>query len=135
MRGSSSTVGSSGAPSGGTGCTTSSSSLVRVVGEHAKPARLAQTGVLRDQDLQRSAQAVSNLTPNWYASIMGTGIVAVAAASLPWQPRGLHVGALVVWMLAAVLLVALTAATGISWVRYPGSARRQVLSHRVKGLA
>ncbi len=105
-----------------------SSSLVRVVGEHAKPDRLAQTGVLRDQDLQRSAQAVSNLTPNWYASIMGTGIVAVAAASLPWQPRGLHIGGLVVWMLAAVLLVALTAATGISWVRYPGSARRHLLN-------
>jgi C4-dicarboxylate transporter/malic acid transport protein len=80
------------------------------------------------RDLQRPSQAFSNLTPNWYASIMGTGIVAVAAASLPWHPRGLHTGALVVWALAALLLVALTAATVVYWVRDPGAARRNLLN-------
>jgi C4-dicarboxylate transporter/malic acid transport protein len=70
----------------------------------------------------------SNLAPNWYASIMGTGIVAVAAASLPWQPPGLHAGAVVMWALAAVLLVALTAATIAHWVRYPDAARRHLLN-------
>jgi C4-dicarboxylate transporter/malic acid transport protein len=80
------------------------------------------------RDLQHPSQVFSNLTPNWYASIMGTGIVAVAAASLPWQPRGLHVGALMVWAVAAILLVALTVATGIYWVRDPGAARRHLLN-------
>jgi C4-dicarboxylate transporter/malic acid transport protein len=70
----------------------------------------------------------SNLTPNWFASIMGTGIVAVAAVSLPWQPPGLHTGALVIWALSAVLLVALTVAFGISWLRSPGAARRHLLN-------
>jgi C4-dicarboxylate transporter/malic acid transport protein len=68
----------------------------------------------------------SNLTPNWYASIMGTGIVAVTAVSLPWQPRGLHTGALVVWAIAAFLLVALTAAVGVRWVRDHDAARRDL---------
>jgi hypothetical protein len=85
------------------------SSTAVAVGQQAKPYRLAPAGLLRD--LQRPSQVFANLTPNWYASIMGTGIVAVAAVSLPWQPRGLHTCALVVWALAALLLVALTAAT------------------------
>ncbi|MDQ1745606.1 MAG: hypothetical protein QOE23_3945 [Pseudonocardiales bacterium] len=59
---------------------------------------------------------------------MGTGIVAVAAASLPWQPRGLHIGALLIWALAAFLLVALTIATGIGWARDTGAARRHLLN-------
>jgi C4-dicarboxylate transporter/malic acid transport protein len=88
--------------------------------------RLARAGVLRD--LQRPTQLFSNLTPNWYASIMGTGIVAVAAVTLPWQPPGLHLGAVVIWALTAVLLLALTAATVVHWMRYPGAARRHLLN-------
>jgi C4-dicarboxylate transporter/malic acid transport protein len=80
------------------------------------------------RDLPRASQVVADLAPNWYASIMGTGIVAVAAVSLPWQPRGLHTGAVAVWALAAVLLVALTAATVAHWVRYPDAARRHLLN-------
>jgi C4-dicarboxylate transporter/malic acid transport protein len=102
------------------------SSTVGVVRQGQETHRVAHAGLLRD--LQRPSQVFSNLTPNWYASIMGTGIVAVAAASLPWQPRGLHTGALVVWALAAFLLVALTAATVVYWVRDPGAARRNLLN-------
>jgi C4-dicarboxylate transporter/malic acid transport protein len=101
-------------------------STVAAVGQQRMPYRVARAGLLRD--LQRPSQVFSNLTPNWYASIMGTGIVAVAAASLPWQPPGLHTGALAVWALAAFLLVALTAATVTYWVRYPGAARRNLLN-------
>ncbi|MDX6236790.1 MAG: hypothetical protein QOG10_1605 [Kribbellaceae bacterium] len=88
--------------------------------------RPAQAGLLRD--LTRPSQIFSNLTPNWYASIMGTGIVAVAAVTLPWQPRGLHTAALAVWALAAFLFVALTAATITHWVCHPGAARRHLLN-------
>jgi C4-dicarboxylate transporter/malic acid transport protein len=102
------------------------SSTVGLIRQQEKPHGLAQAALLRD--LQHPSQVFSNLTPNWYASIMGTGIVAVAAASLPWQPRGLHVGALMVWAVAAILLVALTVATGIYWVRDPGAARRHLLN-------
>lgn len=74
------------------------------------------------RELERPGLIVSNLTPNWFASVMGTGIVAVAAASLPLQFPGLRTGATVVWAIAAVLLVALTIATGLHWVRYRSTA-------------
>jgi C4-dicarboxylate transporter/malic acid transport protein len=94
--------------------------------EQRQPPRPAQAGLLRD--LTRPSQIFSHLTPNWYASIMGTGVVAVAAATLPWQPSGLHTAALAVWALAAFLFVALTAATVTHWVRHPGAARRHLLN-------
>ncbi len=85
------------------------------------------------RELEHPGLIVSNLTPNWFASIMGTGIVAVAAASLPLQFPGLRTGATVVWAIAALLLVALTVATGLHWVRYRGTAvthhLNPVLSH------
>ncbi|ROQ03506.1 C4-dicarboxylate transporter/malic acid transport protein [Rathayibacter sp. PhB93] len=85
------------------------------------------------RELEHPGLIVSNLTPNWFASIMGTGIVAVAAASLPLQFPGLRTAATVVWAIAALLLVALTVATGLHWVRYRGTAMRHhlnpVLSH------
>jgi C4-dicarboxylate transporter/malic acid transport protein len=102
------------------------SSISRVVEQQRKPEQVARAGLFRD--LPRPSQVFANLTPNWYASVMGTGIVAVTAASLPWQPRGLHSGALVVWALAAFLLVALTVASAIHWLRYPGAARRDLLN-------
>ncbi|MCH9669434.1 MAG: TDT family transporter [Actinomycetia bacterium] len=66
---------------------------------------------------------VSYLGPNWFASVMGTGIVATAGASLPVQVPGLRTFALVVWVAAAVWLVLLSAATVVHWVRNPTVAR------------
>ena len=82
---------------------------------------LARWGLLRD--LERPGQVLANITPNWYASVMGTGIVAVAAASLPEQFPGLRVADTVVWALAAVLLVALSAVTALHWLRHRETAR------------
>jgi C4-dicarboxylate transporter/malic acid transport protein len=64
-----------------------------------------------------------NLGPNWYASVMGTGIVATAADSLPHQVTGLHVFGLAVWVLAATMLLALSVATVAHWVWQPEAAR------------
>ena len=55
---------------------------------------------------------------------MGTGIVANAAALLPVHVPGLRTVAVAVWVFAATMLVLLTAATGIHWLRYPEHARR-----------
>jgi len=89
----------------------------------ARPHRLARVGVLTE--LEQPSHLFANLTPNWFASIMGTGtgIVAVAAASLPEQFLGLHTFAIVVWAAAALLLIALTAATAVHWVRHTDTAR------------
>lgn len=56
--------------------------------------------------------SLAKLPPNWFASVMGTGIVANAAASLPLQFPGLRTAATVVWALAAAWLVVL----GASWI-------------------
>jgi tellurite resistance protein TehA-like permease len=61
--------------------------------------------------------ALSGLAPNWYASIMGTGIVATAAVSLPYQPDGLRAVAIAVWIGAAGMLVGLTIVAGHRWRR------------------
>ncbi|MEV5837091.1 TDT family transporter [Nocardia sp. NPDC052112] len=63
------------------------------------------------------------LGPNWFAAVMGTGIVANATVTLPLQFPGLRGAATVVWTLAALLLVALCAAWVGHCVRYPEQAR------------
>jgi C4-dicarboxylate transporter/malic acid transport protein len=73
--------------------------------------------------LDRPGDVFRHLGPNWYASVMGTGIVANAAALLPRHIAGLHTLALVVWVLAVVQLVGLTAATVVHWVLHPANAR------------
>jgi C4-dicarboxylate transporter/malic acid transport protein len=66
---------------------------------------------------------LSYLGPNWFASVMGTGIVATAAASLPVHVPGLRVFAQVVWVVATVWLVILILAVGAHWLRHPTMAR------------
>ncbi len=61
--------------------------------------------------------------PNWFASVMGTGIVATAGAALPVHVVGLTGFSLGVWVLALVLLVGLGLATAVHWVRHPAVAR------------
>jgi tellurite resistance protein TehA-like permease len=62
--------------------------------------------------------------PNWFATVMGTSIVATAAVDLPVQVPGQRVFAQVVWVLAGLLLTAVGAATVGHWVRFPDRARR-----------
>jgi C4-dicarboxylate transporter/malic acid transport protein len=66
---------------------------------------------------------LSNLGPNWFASVMGTGIVATAAASLPVHVPGLRGFAEVVWVLAALWMVFLVATVGAHWLRHPTVVR------------
>jgi C4-dicarboxylate transporter/malic acid transport protein len=74
-------------------------------------------------ELKHPSDVFRDLGPNWYASIMGTGIVATAAALLPVHFAALHAFALGVWVLAASLLMGLTLATAVHWLRYTEIAR------------
>jgi tellurite resistance protein TehA-like permease len=71
--------------------------------------------------------ALACLGPNWFASVMGTGIVAVAATLLPERFAGQHQLAMAAWLLAAALLAVLLAATAVHWICYPQTARRHAL--------
>ena len=83
----------------------------------------ARRGPLRDLD--RPADAFASLGPNWFASVMGTGIVATAAATLPVHWPGLRVFGTAVWLLAALWLAVLAMAEVIHWTRY----RQAALGH------
>jgi C4-dicarboxylate transporter/malic acid transport protein len=101
--------------------------LPPLTGQHGKEEMAARRshhlpfGILKD--LERPADAFRDIGPNWFASVMGTGIVAIAAATLPFRVPGLHVFALVVWVLAAAWLVALSAAWAVHWTRHTDRAR------------
>ena len=65
-------------------------------------------------------EVLGNIGPNWFASVMGTGIVAVAGASSPVHVVGLRAFAEAVWVMATVLLLVLV---GGHWLRHPTVAR------------
>lgn len=69
------------------------------------------------------ASPVGFVPPNWFAPVMGTGIVAVALVGLPFAVPGARPVALAFWLLAVVLLLAATTATVAHHLRYPGVAR------------
>jgi C4-dicarboxylate transporter/malic acid transport protein len=87
----------------------------------APAARRLPFGLLHELD--RPGYVFRDLGPNWYAAIMGTGIVANAGALLPLRAPGLRAFATGVWALAAAALMALTAAWAVHWIRYPRRAR------------
>ncbi|WP_051221742.1 TDT family transporter [Conexibacter woesei] len=66
--------------------------------------------------------------PNWYATVMGTGIVALSATLLPVRIPGLHTLAVVAWLNAAALLVGLTALAAAALARDPRGHRDHALS-------
>ncbi|OBG74232.1 C4-dicarboxylate ABC transporter [Mycobacterium sp. E3298] len=72
---------------------------------------------------QTRVEVLGNIGPNWFASVMGTGIVAIAGATLPVHVVGLRAFAQVVWVIAAVLLVGLIVLVGGHWLRHPTVAR------------
>jgi C4-dicarboxylate transporter/malic acid transport protein len=84
---------------------------------HSSPGR----GFLAALDDRRLALAA--VGPNWFASVMGTSIVVTAAVTLPVRAPGLRPLALGVWVLAGLLLIAVTAATAGHWIRHPERAR------------
>ncbi|MET0929828.1 MAG: C4-dicarboxylate ABC transporter [Aeromicrobium sp.] len=82
---------------------------------------------------RRGASPVAHFGPNWFVTVMGTGIVANAAALLPVDVPGLDVLARGMWVLAVVVLVVVGAATAAHWLTHPDAARghlaHPVMSH------
>ena len=70
------------------------------------------------------------IAPNWFAAVMGTGIVATSATVVSAGLRPFATGA---WLLAAVLLLVVSTLTALQWWRYRPLARSHhrhpVLAH------
>ncbi|MFF4357983.1 TDT family transporter [Streptomyces sp. NPDC001604] len=73
------------------------------------------------------ATAVRHLGPNWYATVMGTAIVATAGSALPLDIPGLRTVCAAGWALSLGLLLALLAARALHWRHHRDQARAHLL--------
>lgn len=96
------------------------------------PARPSFTRPGRFPELD-GAPVLGFIGPNWFASVMGTGIIAVAAATLPFEMPGATVVSAIFWAFAVVVLVVVAGATLGHWVLHGDVARAHlddpVMSH------
>ncbi|WP_418956096.1 TDT family transporter [Streptomyces tritici] len=87
--------------------------------------------VLPAQPHRAKAGWVRDLGPNWYASVMGTAIVATAGATLPVHVPGLRAAAVVVWAFSCVLLAVLLSARALHWIHHRDRAREHLMDPAV----
>jgi tellurite resistance protein TehA-like permease len=83
----------------------------------------------------RAADLLGWVAPNWFAAVMGTAILAVAAVGLPVGAAAaalIRPFAVAAWVLAAVLLAGVGALTALQWQHRPELAR---MHHRHPMLA
>ncbi|MCX6468966.1 MAG: C4-dicarboxylate ABC transporter [Corynebacteriales bacterium] len=66
---------------------------------------------------------LAHITPNWFTTVMGTGIVAVAAAQLPVDDLGFRLLGTALWAASVLVLVAVTVAFALHWHRHRDAAR------------
>ncbi len=83
------------------------------------------TAVVEPIAARVAASRYAYLGPNWFAAVMGTGIVANAAATLPVTVPGLHRAAIAIWALAAAVLATL----GLAWIRHWTRHREHARGH------
>ncbi|MGO9511574.1 MAG: TDT family transporter [Mycobacterium sp.] len=76
-----------------------------------------------DGEVHTRVEVLGNIGPNWFASVMGTGIVAIAGATLPLHMPGLRAFTEAVWVIATALLLVLIVVVGGHWLRHPTVAR------------
>ncbi|WP_452830170.1 TDT family transporter [Streptomyces laurentii] len=71
--------------------------------------------------------SVRHLGPNWYASVMGTAIIANAGAGLPLAIPGLRTVCAAVWALSLAALLVLLTARALHWTHHRDQARAHLL--------
>ncbi|MFJ8751134.1 TDT family transporter [Streptomyces sp. NPDC102441] len=90
-----------------------------------------KTGAPASRPVAPRLPSLRHLGPNWYATVMGTAIVATAGAALPVGVPGLRTACVVVWALSAVLLALVLAARAGHWVLHRDQARAHLLDPAV----
>ncbi|MFF5961352.1 TDT family transporter [Streptomyces luteogriseus] len=73
------------------------------------------------------ALSVRHLGPNWYATVMGTAVVATAGSALAPHVPGLRDVLTAVWALSLALLVTLLGARAVHWSQHRDQARSHLL--------
>lgn len=75
--------------------------------------------------------SLRHLGPNWYATVMGTAIVANAGVALPLGLPGLRTACTAAWALSAVLLALVVTARATHWIHHRDQARAHLLDPTV----
>ena len=78
------------------------------------------------RELEHPSHVFRNIGPNWFASVMGTGIIATAAALLPFDWPPAKQLAIAPWALSVLLLVTITSASFVHWARHREHAREHL---------
>ncbi|MFB4425723.1 TDT family transporter [Streptomyces sp. QL37] len=90
-----------------------------------------KTGTPPSRPVAPRLPALRHLGPNWYATVMGTAVVATAGAALPVHVPGLRTACVVVWALSAVALTVVLAARAGHWMLHRDQARAHLLDPAV----
>ncbi|MFC8228027.1 TDT family transporter [Streptomyces sp. NPDC057287] len=75
--------------------------------------------------------SLRHLGPNWYATVMGTAVVATAGAALPVDVPGLRAACVLVWALSAVALAVVLTARAGHWILHRDQARAHLMDPAV----
>ncbi|RYF05552.1 MAG: C4-dicarboxylate ABC transporter [Oxalobacteraceae bacterium] len=86
------------------------------------------SGIKPLRQLSSPIEAIRQFTPNWFAVTMGTGILALALAQLPYAIPGLHRLAEGLWLLNILLFVLFASMYGARWLLFFDEAK-QVFGH------
>lgn len=74
--------------------------------------------------LARPREVIRQFTPNWFAATMGTGVLALALAQLPFDLPGLRAIAEGLWLFTIGLFLLFSALYAARWVMFFHEARR-----------
>ncbi|MFG3498441.1 TDT family transporter [Streptomyces sp. NPDC047928] len=100
-------------------------------GDRAAAVSVSRAPVRVPAAARRRAAAVRHLGPNWYATVMGTAIVANAGSALPVDVPGLRAACAALWALSLLMLLTLLVARALHWTHHRDQARAHLLDPAV----
>lgn len=78
--------------------------------------------------LEQSRDVIRHFTPNWFTATMGTGVVAMILAQLPFASSVLFMLATKLWQFNILLFITFSILYGLRWLLFPIEAK-QILNH------
>ena len=82
---------------------------------------------VENEELELNTEPELNIEigPNWFASVMGTGIIANAAVGLPMVGQHLEQAGLVIWVIASLMLIIMLLLKTLQTITNPHIIKRQ----------
>lgn len=78
--------------------------------------------------LEQSRDVIRHFTPNWFTATMGTGVVAMILAQLPFASSVLFMLATKLWQFNILLFITFSILYGLRWLLFPIEAK-QIFNH------